>query len=188
MHETTAFECRTEVQGNTLIGHAAVYDTVVRLGNGTYEAIAPGAFDGALADPDSDVRALIDHNSSLLLGRQSTGTLRLSTDDAGLVFEVDLPDTGYANDLRNLIARGDITGASFGFRPGQWEMETRSGDAVRVHTQVAGLRDVSPVTFPAYPTTDVALARHQKKDMTTNNAKTMAIRIRQKGHLNRCEL
>ncbi|WP_436792660.1 HK97 family phage prohead protease [Actinospongicola halichondriae] len=175
MPDTAIYECRTELDNNTLIGHAAVYDTVVRLGNGTYEAIAPGAFDGALADTETDVRALIDHNSSLLLGRQSTGTLRLSTDEKGLVFEVDLPNTGYANDLRELIERGDVTGASFGFRPGQWDMESRSGNSVRVHTAVAGLRDVSPVTFPAYPQTDVSLTREQH----TINATTMAIRIRQ---------
>src|SRR6266508_3149323 len=76
--------------------------------------------------------------------------LRVKADSEGLAFEVDLPDTSYANDLRKLVARGDMTGASFGFIPdldkSTW---TRAKDGAQLHTinALKFLRDVGPVTF-----------------------------------------
>lgn len=155
--ERFAVEFRAEVSGDTLRGHAAVFGQTAKVGGG-YEQLAPTAFDAALKD--SDVRALLNHNPTLVLGRQSAGTLRLSVDDEGLAFEVDLPDTSYARDLRELVARGDVTGASFGFIPGQDEYrKAPDGKQIRTHTSVAQLLDVSPVTWPAYDGTDVSL-RH----------------------------
>ena len=149
-------ELRAEVSGNTLRGHAAVFGQAAEL-PGHLERLAPTAFDAALANPDTDVRALLNHDPNLLLGRQSAGTVRLGTDSSGLVFEVDLPDTSYARDLRVLVERGDLNGASFGFVPGEDEWTRQSGRQVRTHTSVKRLVDVSPVTFPAYTSTDVAL-------------------------------
>ena len=147
-------ETRSEIAGDTLRGHAAVFDTIATIGRG-YEAIARGAFAPVLSN---DVRALINHDPSLLLGRVSAGTLRLQEDSQGLAFEVDLPDTQPARDLRALIERGDITGASFAFQPGQMT-RTRAADGKTLitHTAFSALRDVSPVTFPAYSETDIAL-------------------------------
>jgi HK97 family phage prohead protease len=132
--------------GNKLGGYAAVFDVTADLGPKGREQIAPGAFDKALET--SDVRALWNHNAEMVLGRQRPGTLRLGVDSTGLEYEVDLPDTSYARDLRELVERGDIDGASFGFVPGQTEWaENRT---VRRHTSVLSLIDVSPVTYPAY--------------------------------------
>ncbi|MEZ5411039.1 MAG: HK97 family phage prohead protease [Acidimicrobiales bacterium] len=142
-------ELRSEVSGNTVIGHASVFNQLARIGQ-TYERMAPTAFDAVLASEDTDARALINHDANQVLGRQSAGTLRLRTDEEGLVFEVDLPNTTYANDLRELMARGDVTGASFGFVPGDAPWTTEHGVRVRTHTSVARLADVSVVTFPAY--------------------------------------
>lgn len=152
-------EFRAEIQGNTLIGHASVFGQLAPI-NGGYEQMAPTAFDRALEAPETDVRALVNHNPTMVLGRQSAGTLRLSTDKEGLRFEVDLPDTSYAHDLRELISRGDVTGASFGFIPGEDSVgRAPDGKQVRTHTSVARLLDVSPVTWPAYEGATVAL-RH----------------------------
>lgn len=150
--------CRSEVRGDTLYGHAAVFNQRAQLG-GEYEQLAPGAFDAVLKRSDTDATALINHDPAYLLGRQSAGTLRLRTDSEGLAFEVDLPDTSYANDLRTLVARGDMTGASFGFIPGDDGTWTRADDGAQIHTinTVTYLRDVSPVTFPAYAGAGVAL-------------------------------
>lgn len=145
-----------EISGNTLTGHAAVFDQPTQI-RGGWEQIAPGAFDAALRRGD-DVVALRDHNPSLLLGRTKSGTLRLGVDADGLVFEADLPDTEYARDVRALVARGDLAGASFGFLPGR---EARGkgpdGRQLRTHTSVQRLVDVSVVSTPAYEGTDVAL-------------------------------
>jgi hypothetical protein len=168
-------EFRAEVEGNTLRGHAAVFGQIAELANG-YEQMAPGAFTAALAAPDVDVRALINHNPELVLGRQSAGTLRLAQDKEGLAFEVDLPDTSYARDLRELMIRGDITGASFGFVP---DVRKRSvapdGKQLTTHVSVERLLDVSPVTWPAYEGASVAL-RHIEFPRVT--ARGQAARIR----------
>lgn len=152
-------ELRSDITGNKLVGHAAVFGQIAQVPGG-YEEIDPAAFDAVLRHPDTDVVSLRDHSPTMLLGRQSAGTLRISTDSEGLPFEVDLPNTSYANDLRELVDRGDLTGASFGFVPGD-DIFTRAKDGrqLRRHTSVRFLRDVGPVTFPAYDGAGVAL-RH----------------------------
>lgn len=143
------------LEGDTLAGRAAVFGRPARL-PGHWEQIARGALDGALER--SDPRALINHDRSLLLGRRSAGTLRLAADDEGLRFEIDLPDTSYARDLRTLVARGDIDGMSFGFMPDKDRWSTApDGAQLRTHTDVAQLIDISVVTLPAYEGTSVAL-------------------------------
>ena len=167
-------ETRAELAGNTLKGYAAVFDGTATIGGG-YERIAPNAFDNALEN--ADPRALINHDPSLVLGRRSAGTLRLDTDSRGLRFEVDLPDTTYARDLRELVERGDLAGASFGFIPGEDEI-TRAPDGkqVRTHTAIRDLVDVSAVTYPAYEGTSLAL-RHIDFARVTR-PRLRAIRIR----------
>lgn len=151
-----AVECRAQVRGSKLTGYASVFDQAADLGN-HFEVIARSAFTRALADPSTDVRALWNHDPNHLLGRQSSGTLRLSTDAHGLHYEVDIPDTSVGRDVRALAERGDVTGASFAFVPDEDEWSVRSGARVRTHTSVARLVDVSPVTFPAYDGASTAL-------------------------------
>lgn len=147
-----------EVAGNTLSGHAAVFGQHAEI-RGGWEAISPAAFDEVLAR-DDDVVALRDHNPTLILGRRANGTLRLSTDRDGLAFEVDLPETSYADDVRRLVAGGYLRGASFGFLPGKDDMgRAPDGRQLRTHTSIRRLLDVSVVTLPAYSGTDVRL-RH----------------------------
>lgn len=149
-----------EVSGNTLAGHAAVFGQLAQI-RGGWEAIAPTAFDEVLSRGD-DVVALRDHDPSLILGRTAAGTLRLGVDADGLAFEVDLPDTSYARDVRELVARGDLRGASFGFLPGRDELShARDGKQLRTHTSVRRLLDVSVVALPAYDGTSVTLRSYQ---------------------------
>lgn len=148
-------ECRAEVTGSVLSGHAAVFGQTATV-PGHYEQIGPTAFRSALGR--DDVVALRDHNPSLVLGRSSSGTLRLDVDPHGLAFEIDLPEVSYAQDLKELIARGDVNGMSFGFIPGADEWSTApDGRKLRTHTDVKRLLDVSVVTYPAYQGTDVTL-------------------------------
>jgi hypothetical protein len=154
-------ELRSRLDGDTLYGHAAVFGQVAQVPGG-WEQLARSAFDDALTSPDADVRALVNHDPSKLLARQEAGTLRLGVDDEGLAFEVDLPDTSYARDLRALVERGDLTGASFGFIPGDDDFDRApDGRQRRTHTRVARLVDVSAVTFPAYEGAGVALRHHE---------------------------
>jgi len=143
----------------TVFGYAAVFDSPSEVladwFTGAFrEIVDPGAFTKTLAETP-DVRALVDHNPSLILGRTSAGTLRLSEDDAGLAVEIDLPDTTLARDLVVSMRRGDVTQMSFAFRTikDTWG-EAADGMPVRHLAEVA-LRDgdVSVVTYPAYQAT-----------------------------------
>jgi len=140
----------------TLSGYAAVFNSLSENLGGFREKIDPGAFANALKK--SDCRALFNHDSNFVLGRQSAKTLRLKEDDKGLFMECDLPDTQFARDLTVSIERGDINQQSFGFivKIDSWEEDRDTGKTTRTLIEIDELMDVSPVTFPAYPDTDVA--------------------------------
>ncbi len=145
-------EFRESDGGSGMIGgHAAVFDTLVTIWD-FQERFTPGSFAQTIAD--DDVRALWNHESSFPLGRTGNGTLRLSEDKTGLVFEND-PPLGFIGEMaRESIRRGDVSGASIGFIAVEDQWSKEDGVQVRTITR-AQLFDVSPVTFPAYPTTDV---------------------------------
>ena len=143
-------------KGPLIRGHAAVFGKLSENLGGFREIIAPGAFDDVLED---DVRGLIGHDDVLILGRTSAGTLRIGVDAEGLTYEIDPPDTSYARDLLVSLERGDIRESSFGFtvaRMGDEWSEDEDGRLIRTIHKVARLYVVSPVTFPAYPDTNVA--------------------------------
>jgi HK97 family phage prohead protease len=139
-----------------IVGHAAIFNSLSEDLGGFREKIAPGAFAEAIGR--DDVRALWNHDANFVLGRVRAGTLTMREDERGLAVEIDPPDTQWARDLLVSMARGDVTQMSFGFRVergGQsWE-KTDEGN-VRTITR-ASLFDVSPVTYPAYADTDVAV-------------------------------
>lgn len=139
----------------TITGHAAVFDQLSDDLGGWRERIAPGAF--ARAIQRDDVRALWNHSPMYVLGRTAARTLRLSEDDHGLAVEVDPPaGVSWVADLMHSIERGDVTQMSFGFRTILDEWDLNGPLPVRTLREVE-LFDVSPVTFPAYPQTDVAV-------------------------------
>ena len=137
-----------EYEGNTIRGYAAVYNSDGDWMGGFYEQIAKGAFDEVM---DNDTRAYFNHDENLLLGRVSSGTLRLGSDERGLYYEVDLPNTSYANDLVELMKRGDVNQSSFAFLIDRDRWEERDGKTYRIIEKVSRLLDVSPVAQPAYP-------------------------------------
>lgn len=155
-------EVRAEGDRRTIVGHAAVFNKDSELIFGSFiERIAPGAFAESIAKPD-DVRALINHDPNLIIGRNTSGTLQLKEDDQGLHVTIDPPKTSYASDLLESTQRGDISQMSFGFETiaDQWERGQNGKPDVRTLLKVR-LFDVSPVTFPAYPDTDVAVRSHE---------------------------
>lgn len=149
---------RAEMDGNGLIGIAGVFDQVADTDDGL-EMFDPAAFDRLLSDPDNDTVSLFNHNPDYLLGRQSAGTLTVRAGAEGLHFHVpELPDTQWGHDVGVLVKRGDLSGGSVGFMPGQSELRSVEGLRARAHTDVARLRDLGPVTFPAYDGTKGSMA------------------------------
>lgn len=178
---TTPGTVEFRAEGKRLIahGHAAVWNTYSQNLGGFVEQVAPGAFTKTLLE--QDIRALFNHDESKVLGRAVAGTLRLEEDKTGLAYEIDLPDTTDGRDLAVLLQRGDVSGSSFGFRTvaDEWG-ETDSGFPLRTLTQ-ASLRDVGPVTFPAYTDATAAfrsLAEARSLDLAVVTAAAEAGELR----------
>lgn len=136
-------------------GHAAVFNQLSEDLGGFREKIEPGAFAKSLK---GDVRALFNHDPSWILGRTKSRTLRLAEDAQGLAVEIRPPDTGQARSVLEGIDRGDVSQMSFSFRTITDEWNQVDGETVRTLREVE-LFDVSPVTFAAYPQTDVVIAQ-----------------------------
>jgi HK97 family phage prohead protease len=164
---TPAGEIKVETRadgGKTIVGYGAVFHrdgeagTEYRLGSDIVERIAPTAFTRALKEKH-DARALFNHDPNMLLGRAGAGTLRLSVDERGLRYEIDIPDTQVGKDVATSIARGDLAGSSFAFsingKTGQ-RFEKGKDHDVR-HILDVDLFDVGPVTYPAYEGTTTGL-------------------------------
>ena len=100
---------------------------------------------------NDDVRGFYNHDYNYLLGRASSGTLRLSTDERGLRYEIDLPNTTYANDLIELMRRGDVKESSFAFMIESDSWSVKNKQNIRTITKISRLIDVAPVVIPAYP-------------------------------------
>ena len=168
-HDST-LETREENGERIIEGYAALYNTETNIGP-FKESISRGAFDNVL---DNDVRALINHDPSLVLGRTSSGTLELTSDDVGLKYRVKLGNQQYATDLYESIQRGDISQSSFAFtiKDQTWS-EDRSSRSV---DEVAQLLDVSPVTYPAYKEATVVARDEEEptKEIRTAEVKPSA--------------
>ena len=152
-----SMETRMDVSDRKLRGTAIVFNAASLDLGGFTEYIAPEAVDRTLRE-GLDVRALIDHDTSKIIGRTKSGTLSLRKTRKGLEIEVDPPGTSYARDLMESVERGDISGMSFGCRvlDDNWEM--RDGQPVRTVLDMV-ISEVSAVSMPAYVQTDVMVAQ-----------------------------
>jgi uncharacterized protein len=155
---TTLLEVRATATGWQIVGHGIVYNVLSDNLGGFREVVAEGAATDVLAS-NPDVRGLFNHNPDLVLGRTLAGTMALEDDPpVGLRYIIDPPNVSYANDLRVSMDRGDVNQSSFAFRVARggdtWEEDPDSGLLIRTIIKFSGLYDMSPVTYPAYPTTD----------------------------------
>lgn len=161
--DASSVELRAAPEGSQSPGGVRYYPVVYNklsldLG-GWRERIAPGAFDESL--DEDDIRAMVNHDRAKVIARRSIAegidTLRISSDDTGVLFEIDeLPNTTVAKDLVEDLRCKNITGASMWFRVVEdtWDWEGDADDGIYVRTVLkARLREGSPVSFPAYPDT-----------------------------------
>lgn len=146
---------RAEADGQEMYieGYFAVFGRETELWPGAFEEIAPGAFDETLSN---DIRALINHDTTLVLGRTKAGTLELKTDNYGLWGRVKInPNDIDAVNLYERVKRGDVDQCSFGFNITSEETDWRDDGTVKWTITGIDLHEVSVVTFPAYEDTGV---------------------------------
>lgn len=159
--EHRCFDGRVELRAadgeggsSKIVGYAAVFNSESEDLGGFREKIAPGTFKRALKE-GQDVRALVEHDPSRIIGRSTAGTLNMAEDKEGLRVEIDPPDTQIGRDVMESISRGDLTQMSFGFRTIKEEWDESGEEIIRTLKDV-DLFDVSVVAYPAYPDTTVA--------------------------------
>ncbi len=156
-----------------IVGYAAVFDQTTELW-GFKERIAPGAFARALSE-GQDVRALLNHDPNLVLGRTKNGTLELREDDNGLAYAIHVPETTAGRDAVELIKRGDVDQSSFAFsiRKEEWDDDQQT---VTIR-EIDRLYDISPVTYPAYEGTS-AQVRNALSSLGIENEEFTRILLR----------
>jgi uncharacterized protein len=160
---------RAEQEGEMVIeGYFAVFNSQTELWPGAFEEIASGAFDNTLSN---DIRALINHDTKFVLGRNKAGTLELKADSRGLWGSIKInPNDSDAVNLYERVKRGDVDQCSFGFNIDKEETDWRDDGTVKWIIKEADLHEVSVVTFPQYTDTGVQarkaeVAQHQKRQL-----------------------
>lgn len=143
-------------------GYAVVFDAPSRIlhdwsGQPFVERFDAGAFDAWLRT-DPELVALWNHNADMPLARRSRGTLQIAIDAYGLRFEMTTPENSWGTDAIVAIQRGDVVGMSFLFEAVRDAWVPPNADGVAQRTVLESvLYEISPVTFPAYPTTQVTV-------------------------------
>lgn len=157
------FETRDNDGNKSIEGYFAVYDSVYNIAPGMSESIAPGAFSKSMT---GDIRALVNHDTSLVLGRTKAGTLVLRDDSHGLWGHIDInPNDVAAMDLYARVERGDVDQCSFGFDIRSQDTEIREDGSVHWTLTDIDLYEVSCCTFPAYEETNISARAAERDDI-----------------------
>lgn len=159
----TIFETREDGDEHVphISGYFATFSDVYEIAPGLTESIAPGAFSRTLG---GDIRALVNHDTTLVLGRTKAHTLELKEDERGLWGDITInPNDGDAMNLYERVKRGDVDQCSFGFEIVSEETEVRPDGSVHWTLKEVNLFEVSACTFPAYKETNIS-ARCAERD------------------------
>ena len=155
------FQTREDSGEKRIEGYFAVFNSTYELGPDMSESIAPGAFSNTL---DADIRALVDHETMYVLGRNKAGTLELREDDKGLWGSILLnPNDQDAMNAYARVSRGDVNQCSIGFNIRSEETDFRDDGSIHWTITDIELAEVSGCTFPAYSETSEE-ARKQEKE------------------------
>lgn len=155
------FMTREEEGNKSIEGYFAVFNSVYDIAPGMSESIAPGAFSKSLA---GDIRALVNHDTSLVLGRTKAGTLVLREDSRGLWGHIDInPNDVAAMDLYARVQRGDVDQCSIGFEIRSQDTDIKEDGSIHWTLTEIELYEVSCCTFPAYEETSIS-ARTAERD------------------------
>lgn len=162
------FSVREDGESRVIEGYFAVFNSNYEIAPGMSESIAPGAFSKSLAN---DVRALINHDTTLVLGRTKSGTLELKETERGLWGHIDInPNDVDAVNLYERVKRGDVDQCSFGFDIRSQDTDIRDDGSVHWTLKDVELYEVSCCTFPAYEETSISARAAERDDIKKREA------------------
>lgn len=174
------FKTREDGEKLSIEGYFAVFNSNYEIGPGMSESVAPGAFSETLS---GDIRALINHDTTLVLGRTKAGTLSLKEDTRGLWGHIDInPNDGDAMNLYERVKRGDVDQCSFGFDIRSEDTDIHeNGD---IHWTITGvdLYEVSCCTFPAYSETSISARSKERDDIKKRELDAWKAKMKERLH------
>ena len=174
------YKTRDENGEPIIEGYFAVFNSNYELWDGASESIAPGAFDKTIS---GDIRALINHDTTLVLGRTSAGTLELKTDSRGLWGRIRInPNDQDAMNLHARVERGDVSQCSFGFFIVSEETDFREDGSIHWTLTEVDVFEVSCCTFPAYEETSITARKNDLK--TIEQRRSEAWKAQMKARIN----
>ena len=183
----TEFQTREEDdQAPHITGYFSVFGGVYEIGPGMTESVDRHAFDNTLG---GDIRALTNHDTTLVLGRTTAHTLELRVDEHGLWGDVTInPNDQDAMNLYERVKRGDVDQCSFGFNIVSEETEFRDDGSIHWTITEVELHEVSVCTFPAYEDTNVSARQAQREELSKNRLQdwkeSMRARINKEDKIN----
>lgn len=172
----------TREDGDALFieGYFAVFNSDYEIGPGMSESIAPGAFRNTLSN---DVRALINHDTTLVLGRTKAHTLELREDAHGLWGKILInPNDQDAMNLYERVKRGDVDQCSFGFYIVSEETDFRADNSVHWTITEVDLFEVTCCTFPAYEETNIAARTKEREDLEERRRNAWREKMKERLH------
>lgn len=162
------FNTREDGEKPAIEGYFAVFNSNYEIGAGMSESIAPGAFSRTISN---DVRALINHDTTLVLGRTKANTLELREDSHGLWGHIDInPNDVDAMNLYERVKRGDVDQCSFGFDIRSEDADISPDGSVHWTIKDVELYEVSCCTFPAYESTNISAREAQRDEIVKREA------------------
>lgn len=172
------FSVREDGDSHIIEGYFAVFNSNYEIAPGMSESIAPGAFSNTLSN---DVRALINHDTTLVLGRTKANTLELRETERGLWGKIDInPNDVDAMNLYERVKRGDVDQCSFGFNIRSQDTDIRDDGSVHWTIKDVELFEVSCCTFPAYEETNIAARAAERDDIKKREAEAWRAKMKER--------
>ncbi|MBR1810783.1 MAG: HK97 family phage prohead protease [Clostridia bacterium] len=172
------FQTRDDGGNLSIEGYFAVFNSIYEIASDMSESIAPGAFSSSLS---GDIRALINHDTTLVLGRTKAHTLQLREDERGLWGHIDInPNDGDAMNLYERVKRGDVDQCSFGFDILREDTEVRQDGSVHWTIRDVILYEVSCCTFPAYEQTNISARSKERDDLRERSAQAWREKMKER--------
>lgn len=177
----TKFVTRQDGDEPHITGYFAVFNSIYEIAPGMTESIAPGAFSKTIS---GDIRALINHDTTLVLGRTKAHTLTLFEDKRGLYGDITInPNDQDAMNLYERVVRGDVDQCSFGFEIVKEDTDVLDDGSIHWTIREVKLYEVSACTFPAYKTTNISAREAQRDSIRVRDLESWKERMKAKlGH------